>query len=56
METAKEIIRVAIENYGHRDPAKVNIPKVQEKLVAGLHHRDRSTRYWAASTGPASGR
>ena len=36
METAKEIVRVAIENYPQRDPAKVNIPKAQERLVAGF--------------------
>jgi len=36
METAKKIIRVAIENFGNRDPEKVNVPRVQEKLVAGF--------------------
>jgi carbon-monoxide dehydrogenase catalytic subunit len=36
LETAKEIIRIAIDNYPKRDPAKVRIPKVQEKLVAGF--------------------
>ena len=36
METAKRIIRLAIENFSRRDPAKVNIPKVQERLVAGF--------------------
>ena len=36
METAKKIIRLAIENFTRRDPAKVNIPKVQERLVAGF--------------------
>jgi len=36
LETAKKILRVAIENYTRRDPAKVNIPKIQEKLVAGF--------------------
>jgi carbon-monoxide dehydrogenase catalytic subunit len=35
-ETAKEIIRVAIENYPNRDRAKVKIPRVEEKLVAGF--------------------
>ena len=36
METAKEIIRAAIANYAKRDPGKVNIPDVKEKLVAGF--------------------
>jgi len=36
METAKKIIRLAIENYARRDPAKVNIPRIQERLVAGF--------------------
>jgi carbon-monoxide dehydrogenase catalytic subunit len=36
METAKKILRVAIENYANRDPSKVNIPSDQEKLVAGF--------------------
>ncbi len=36
METAKEIIRLAIENFTRRDPAKVNIPPIQERLVAGF--------------------
>ncbi len=36
METAKKIIRVAIDNFGRRDPAKVNIPKQQEPLIAGF--------------------
>ncbi len=36
METAKKILRMAIENYGRRDPTKVQIPKIQEKLVAGF--------------------
>ena len=36
METAKKIVRVAIESYGRRDPAKVNIPNVQEGLIAGF--------------------
>ena len=36
METAKEIIRLAIDNFAQRDPEKVNIPKVEEKLVAGF--------------------
>jgi carbon-monoxide dehydrogenase catalytic subunit len=36
METAKNIIRIAIENYGNRESAKVNIPNVNERLVAGF--------------------
>ncbi|MHC4403518.1 MAG: anaerobic carbon-monoxide dehydrogenase catalytic subunit [Planctomycetota bacterium] len=36
METAREIVRIAIENFGNRDPSKVNIPNVEERLVAGF--------------------
>jgi carbon-monoxide dehydrogenase catalytic subunit len=36
METAKRIVRLAIENFTHRDPTRVNIPDVQEKLIAGF--------------------
>ncbi|MFH1922351.1 MAG: anaerobic carbon-monoxide dehydrogenase catalytic subunit [Planctomycetota bacterium] len=36
MKTAKQIIRVAIENFPNRDPDKVNIPDVKENLVAGF--------------------
>jgi len=36
METAKKIIRLAIDNFARRDPARQNIPKVQERLVAGF--------------------
>ncbi|NQT40429.1 MAG: anaerobic carbon-monoxide dehydrogenase catalytic subunit [Planctomycetes bacterium] len=36
MKTAKEIIRVAIDNFGNRDPDKVDIPDIQENLVAGF--------------------
>ena len=36
METAKEIVRIAVENFANRDPAKVNIPKDQEPIVAGF--------------------
>lgn len=35
-ETAKQIVRIAIDNYARRDPAKVNIPKEQDRLVAGF--------------------
>jgi carbon-monoxide dehydrogenase catalytic subunit len=36
METAKKIVRVAIQNFANRDPDKVKIPSSQEKLVAGF--------------------
>lgn len=36
METAKAIVRVAIENFGHRDPNLVCIPDSSERLVAGF--------------------
>ena len=36
MQTAKKIVRIAIDNYGNRDPSKVNIPKEQQPLVAGF--------------------
>ena len=36
METARRIVRIAIENYTRRDPAKVHIPNVQERIVAGF--------------------
>jgi len=36
MQTARQIIRIAIDNFANRDPAKVRIPKVQEKLIAGF--------------------
>ena len=36
LETAKEIVRVAIDNYTRRDPAKVRIPEAQERMVAGF--------------------
>jgi carbon-monoxide dehydrogenase catalytic subunit len=36
METAKKIVRLAIENFANRDPEKIKIPDVQEKLVAGF--------------------
>jgi carbon-monoxide dehydrogenase catalytic subunit len=36
METAREIIRVAIANYARRDPAKVNIPNIEQPLIAGF--------------------
>ncbi len=36
METAKQIVRIAIDNYSNRDPQKVNIPKAQQGVVAGF--------------------
>ena len=36
METAQQIVRIAIENFSHRNPEKVNIPTAQEPLVAGF--------------------
>lgn len=36
METARKIIRAAIENFSKRDPDKVHIPDVRERLVAGF--------------------
>jgi carbon-monoxide dehydrogenase catalytic subunit len=36
METAKKIIRIAIDNYANRDPDKIHIPEDQERLVAGF--------------------
>ncbi len=35
-ETARKIVRLAIENFGNRDPEKVNIPKDQKPLIAGF--------------------
>jgi len=36
METAKKIIRIAIDNFANRDGTKVNIPKDNERLIAGF--------------------
>jgi carbon-monoxide dehydrogenase catalytic subunit len=36
METARQILRIAIDNYPNRDPRKVRIPSEQEKIVAGF--------------------
>jgi len=36
LETAKEIVRVAIENYPNRDKSKVNIPDIKTGLIAGF--------------------
>ncbi|OPZ88296.1 MAG: Carbon monoxide dehydrogenase 1 [bacterium ADurb.Bin429] len=35
-ETAKQIVRLAIENYAHRDQSKVRIPQNTTGLVAGF--------------------
>ena len=36
LEIAKQIVRIAIDNFANRDPAKVNIPSQEEPLVAGF--------------------
>jgi carbon-monoxide dehydrogenase catalytic subunit len=36
METAKTIVRMAIDNFTNRDPDKINIPSQEEPLVAGF--------------------
>jgi carbon-monoxide dehydrogenase catalytic subunit len=36
MKTAKQILRIAIDNFANRDPEKVRIPRDQEPLVAGF--------------------
>ncbi|TFG88697.1 MAG: anaerobic carbon-monoxide dehydrogenase catalytic subunit, partial [Gemmatimonadales bacterium] len=36
LTSAKELLKLAIENYTHRDPSKVHIPKHKEDLVAGF--------------------
>jgi len=40
METAKQLVRMAIENYANRDPAKVCIPKQKEALIGGFTTED----------------
>ncbi len=35
MEKAKEMVRLAIAAYKHRDPSKVHVPNVRNKVVAG---------------------
>ena len=37
-ESAKKIIRTAIDNYPNRAPNKVRIPKVKTSLIAGFSH------------------
>jgi carbon-monoxide dehydrogenase catalytic subunit len=36
MESAKKILRIAIDNFPRRNPTKVNIPPIQHPLVAGF--------------------
>ncbi len=36
LETAKKIVRIAIENFPNRNPDQVNIPKQEEPLLAGF--------------------
>ena len=36
VETARRIVRMAIEAYGRRDQTRVNIPQIREPLVAGF--------------------
>lgn len=36
LDCARQIIRMAIDSFRRRDPAKVRIPKVHERLVAGF--------------------
>jgi carbon-monoxide dehydrogenase catalytic subunit len=36
METAKRILRIAIDNFPNRDRAKVRIPDEQDRLIAGF--------------------
>jgi len=43
METAKEIIRLAIENFPNRDASKIRIPKEKEGLIAGFTTEDVMT-------------
>ncbi|HEY3313920.1 MAG TPA: anaerobic carbon-monoxide dehydrogenase catalytic subunit [Bacillota bacterium] len=36
LETAKEMVRLAIEGFKQRDPAKIAIPKLKNKVIAGF--------------------
>lgn len=36
LKSAKEIVRLAIENYGNRNPEAVDIPDIKEDLIAGF--------------------
>ncbi len=38
MDIAKQIIRMAIDNYARRDPSKVRIPQFKSDMVAGFSH------------------
>jgi len=38
LETAREIIRIAIENFAARDPKRVMIPTGKSSIVAGFSH------------------
>ena len=40
LETAKEIIRLAIENFSNRDASKVCVPKEKEGLIGGFTTED----------------
>ncbi len=40
METAKKLVRLAIENFANRSPEKVCVPKQKEGLVAGFTTED----------------
>ena len=40
METAKQLVRLAIENYANRDRAKIRVPKDREGLIAGFTTED----------------
>ncbi|HIQ20844.1 MAG TPA: anaerobic carbon-monoxide dehydrogenase catalytic subunit [Planctomycetes bacterium] len=49
METARRIVRIAIDNFGNRNPGLIRLPEIQEKLVAGFTteviHRILGGRY-----------
>jgi carbon-monoxide dehydrogenase catalytic subunit len=36
LTSAKELLKIAINNYVNRDPARVHIPKVKQDLIAGF--------------------
>jgi carbon-monoxide dehydrogenase catalytic subunit len=36
LESAKQLLRRAIDNFKHRDPAKVTIPSAKQPLIAGF--------------------
>lgn len=38
LDVAKEIIRIAIDNFQRRDPARMHIPKEKVDLIAGFSH------------------